>query len=140
MTQWRLSEQDDQVHFAKRTIENSGRWLMSKIVTFSVVVAALLLAGCASQEQFLNNKQGMAIQTAMSRGQFETNCQNLTPTVISREVVQPALQGPFVNGIERAEFTIGVAGCDQKKIFVVVCPEGGEGCFAAGPGRFHAGY
>jgi hypothetical protein len=113
---------------------------MLKIGIFSVFAAALFLAGCTTQEQFLNNMQGMAIQTAMSRGQFETNCQNLTPTVISREVVQPALQGPFVNGIERAEYTIGVAGCDKKKVFVVVCPEGGDGCFAAGPGRFHEGY
>jgi hypothetical protein len=113
---------------------------MLKMWTFSALMAALALAGCASQSQFLNSKQGMAVQTAMSRAQFELNCQAVTPTVISREVVQPGLQGPFVNGIPRAEFTIGVAGCDKRQIFIVVCPEGGEGCFAAGPGRFHQGY
>jgi len=104
------------------------------------LAAVLSLAGCVSQAQFLDSKQGMALQTAVSRAQFELNCQDVTPTIISREVVQPALQGPWVNGIQRAEFTIGVAGCDRRKMFVVVCPEGGEGCFAAGPGPFHQGY
>ncbi len=105
-----------------------------------VLLAALPLAGCVSQTEFLNNKQGMAMQTAASRAQFELNCQAVTPTIISREVVQPALQGPWVNGIQRAEYTIGVAGCDKRKIVVVMCPDGGEGCYAAGPGPFHGGY
>jgi hypothetical protein len=38
--------------------------------------------------------------------------------------VQPALQGPFVGGIQRAEDTVGVEGCGQRTVFVVVCPEG----------------
>ena len=79
----------------------------------------------------------MAIQTAVSRGEFEMNCQDVSPVLISEEVVQPALQGPFVNGIQRAEYTIGVSGCGQRTTFIVVCPEGGEGCFVAEPGRFH---
>lgn len=49
---------------------------------------------------------------------------------------RPALQGAWVGGIQRAEYTIGVAGCGQRTTFIVICPEGGEGCFAAGPGRF----
>jgi hypothetical protein len=113
---------------------------MLKIRALLTLIAALALAGCVSQAQFLDSFQGTALQTAVSRGQFELNCQAVTPTVISREVVQPVLQGPWVNGIQRAEFTIGVAGCDRRKIFVVICPEGGEGCFAAGPGPFHQGY
>jgi hypothetical protein len=51
-------------------------------------------------------------------------------------VVQPAIQGPWVGGIQRAEYTVGVAGCEKRTTFVVICPEGGDGCFAAGPGRF----
>jgi hypothetical protein len=42
-----------------------------------------------------------------------------------------------VHGIPRAEYTIGVAGCGQRKVFLVSCPWGGDGCFAAGPGRFY---
>jgi hypothetical protein len=102
-----------------------------------LLVAVLVSTGCVSQSQFLDSKQGMATQTALKRAQFEMNCQEATPTIISREVVEPALQGPFVNGIERAEYTIGVAGCGKRLTFVVICPDGGEGCFATGPGRFH---
>jgi hypothetical protein len=101
------------------------------------LTATLAVAGCATQAQFLDSKQAMAMQTAVGRGQYEMNCAQATPTLISREVIQPALQGPWVQGIQRAEYTIGVSGCEKRTTFVVICPDGGEGCFAAGPGRFH---
>ncbi len=106
---------------------------------FSIVVLAVMLAasGCVSQAQFLNNMQPAAIQNAEARGRFELNCPSATATVLSREVVQPVIQGPFVGGgLQRAEYTVGVAGCGARKTFVVICPEEGDGCFAAGPGRF----
>jgi hypothetical protein len=102
------------------------------------LAAALVAAACATQSDFLAQKQPMALQTVMSRAQFEMNCPNAAPTILSQEVVQPALQGPWVQGIQRAEYTIGVAGCGQRREYVVICPEGGEGCFATGPGRFGA--
>jgi hypothetical protein len=110
---------------------------MCKICTLFVFLAVLVVTGCVSQSQFLDNKQPMAMQTAVRRGQFEMNCPEATPTLISREVIQPALQGPWMNGIQRAEYTIGVSGCGQRSTFVVICPDGGEGCFGAGPGPFH---
>src|SRR5512136_310123 len=110
---------------------------MKTCLLLLAILTVCALSGCVSQTQFLDGKQPMAIQTALGRGQFELNCPQATPVVISREVVQPALQGPFVNGIQRAEFTIGVSGCDRRMTFIVVCPDGGEGCFATGPGRFH---
>jgi hypothetical protein len=85
----------------------------------------------------LGQTQAMAVQTAVSRGQLELNRPDARPTVGSREMVQPPTVGPLVQGVPRAEHTIGVAGCGQRTTFVVVCPEGGDGCFAAGPGRFH---
>lgn len=108
--------------------------MRSWILLFAI---AMVAAGCAGQAQFLADNQEMAMQTAVNRGQFEMNCRQVTPSLISREVVQPALQGPFVNGIQRAEYTVGVSGCGQRTTFVVICPQGGDGCFAAGPGRFH---
>lgn len=102
-----------------------------------MLLVACLVTGCVSQTQFLDSKQSMAIQTALRRGQFELNCPEATPTVISREVIQPALRGPYVGGIQRAEFTIGVSGCDKRSTYVVICPEGGESCYAAGQGRFN---
>ncbi len=107
---------------------------LCRLVLLGAVLAA---AGCATQAQFLDSKQEMATQTALNKGKFEMNCPEATPTLISREVIQPALQGPWVGGIQRAEFTIGVSGCGKRTTFVVICPEGGEGCFAAGPGGFH---
>jgi len=100
------------------------------------LIGALVGAGCVSQTQFLNNNQESALETALNRAKFEMNCQEATGTVLSREVVQPAMQGPAVMGIQRAEYTIGVLGCNKRHTYVVVCPDGGEGCFAAGPGRF----
>src|SRR5262245_59927327 len=95
------------------------------------LIAVLAGAGCVSQGQFLDNKQPMAIQTALNRARFEMQCPEATATVLSREVVQPAMQGPWVQGIQRAQYTIGVAGCGQRATSVVICPDGGEGCFAA---------
>jgi hypothetical protein len=109
---------------------------MSRIWTSAALVAGLVVAGCASQAQFLQNKEAMALQTATSRGQFELNCPAATGTILSREVVQPAIQAPRFGGLQRAEFTVGVAGCGKRTTFVVICPDEGDGCFAAGPGRF----
>jgi hypothetical protein len=110
---------------------------MRKSVVLLAGIIILVMAGCATQSQFLNNKQGMAIDTALNRAKFDLNCPQVTPVLISREVVQPALEGPWVNGIQRAEYTIGVKGCDKRQTYIVICPEGGAGCYAAGPGAFH---
>lgn len=110
---------------------------MRRSIQSICIVVALAGSGCATQQQFLDNNQPMAIETAVRRGQFEMNCPSASGELISREVVQPVLQGPFVGGIQRAEYTVGVAGCGKRKSFVVICPEGGGGCFAAGPGPFH---
>ena len=109
---------------------------MGKALTLVALMAAAVAAGCATQSQLLDKNQAMAIQTATSRGQFELNCPAATGEILSREVVQPAFQGPMVGGLQRAEYTVGVAGCGKRTTFVVICPEGGDGCFAAGPGRF----
>jgi hypothetical protein len=105
----------------------------------TIALAGLLaFGGCATQAQFLRSKQAMAMRTAGTRGRFEMNCPSATGTLIPQEVVRPALRGPWVAGIQRAEYTIGISGCGQRTTFIVVCPEGGEGCFAAGPGPFHS--
>lgn len=110
---------------------------MARRTGFLAIAACLAAAACATQQQFLDQNQATAMQVAVSRGQFEMNCPSAKGVLISREVVQPALQGPWVGGVQRAEYTIGVEGCGDRKTFVVICPEGGSGCFAAGPGPFH---
>lgn len=99
-------------------------------------LSVLMVVGCTTNTEFLDGKQSMAMETALARGRFETNCPQATGTVISREVVEPAVEGPYMMGVSRAEYTIGVAGCGQRNTFVVICPDGGDGCFAAGPGAF----
>ena len=96
-----------------------------------VLGAATVLAGCVTPAQFLDSKQSMATQYALARGQFEMSCPTAQASVLSREVVQPPMRGPWVGGVQRAEYTIGVAGCDKRMVFTVLCPDGGDACFAA---------
>ena len=97
------------------------------------VVAALTVA-CASQTQFLNDKQGLAMQTALSRGKTDLSCQQVSPTLVSREVGQPSQQGTWVEGIYRAEYNISVEGCGKSYTYIVICPDGDIRCFTVGPG------
>ena len=110
---------------------------MLKACALLILIIVPGMVGCASQTDFLNSKQPIAMQTAVSRAQFEMNCPGVTGTVLSRDVIQPTYQGPYVGGIERAEFTIGVEGCGKRATLVVICPQSGEGCYATGTGRLH---
>lgn len=91
-------------------------------------VALASVAGCQSQSQMLADEQTVAIQAAVRRGQFELACPNATGTVLSSNFLQPVLYG----GLERAEYTIGVAGCGKRAVYVSVCQVGSVACFAAG--------
>ena len=95
-----------------------------------LVVASLIAAGCASQQQFLDSRQAIAVQTAANRGQFDMNCPSAVGQVLSREVTQSPFQGPAMMGEQRGQFTIGVEGCGQKRVYQVLCPMGGDGCIA----------
>ena len=103
---------------------------MSKSITIFGLISLLVLTGCMTQADFLASKQPTAIQTAVSRGQFELNCPNATGQVLSQEVTQPAIQGPYLQGEERGLFTIGIAGCGQRRVYQVFCPVGGDSCTA----------
>jgi hypothetical protein len=100
----------------------------------TLLLAFVSLTGCASQSQFLASKQQLAKNTALNRGRFEMNCPTATASILSSEVIQPAVEGPRMMGVQRAEYTVGVEGCGQRSTYVVVCPDMGEGCFA-GEGR-----
>jgi type II secretory pathway pseudopilin PulG len=95
--------------------------------------AATLAAGCATQQQVLAQRQSGAVDTALQRGRFDLNCPSATATVLSQDYIQPAVQGPWVNGLTRVEYTVGVAGCNQRTTYVVICQEGTDTCFAANP-------
>ena len=107
--------------------------------TMGLRIGALLLlgaaAGCATQQQMLAQRQPEATQVALQRGKFDLNCPAATATVLSSDFIQPAIQGPWVSGLERVEYTVGVEGCNQRTTYVVICQEGTDTCFAANPDR-----
>ena len=104
--------------------------------TFVALVGVLATTACQTQQQMVQSQQGMAVQTALNRARFDMNCPSATGTVLSTNVSQPEVQGRFASayGVQRFEYTIGVTGCGKRRTYVVVCPQGGTGCFAA-PGR-----
>jgi hypothetical protein len=104
--------------------------------TFVALASLLATAGCQTQQQMVQGQQGMAVQTALNRARFDMNCPSATGTVLSTNVSQPAVQGRFASayGVQRFEYTVGVTGCGKRRTYIVVCTQGGTGCFPA-PGR-----
>jgi hypothetical protein len=98
----------------------------------ALITVAFAVAGCQSNQQVLAGSQSQAMDVAVKRGQFELNCPAATGSVLSSQMAQPVVDGPILHGPERAEYTIGVSGCNQRKTYVVICPQDGSGgCFAA---------
>lgn len=95
------------------------------------LVAMVGLAGCQSQTQILDQELVAAQQVALNRGKFEMSCPAATATVLSRNLIQPVLNGPLVSGPQRAEYTIGVSGCGQKHTYIAVCQVGSTSCVSA---------
>jgi hypothetical protein len=50
---------------------------------------------------------------------------------LSRNLVNPVLNGPMMNGVQRAEYTIGISGCGHKAIYTFICQVGSASCIAA---------
>ena len=98
----------------------------------AIVTAACLvgLAGCESTDQQLDAQQQQAVSTAVQRVGFDMNCPSATGQVLSREMVAPV---SVRFGVARAEYTVDVEGCGQKKSVMVICPQDGSGCFVGGP-------
>jgi hypothetical protein len=96
------------------------------------LIVGVFLVGCASQPSFLDSKQGTAVDTALARGKFDMNCPTAQGSVLSRQFIQAPMGGPRLGsvGVDRAEFTIGVQGCNERGTYVVVCTQGTEGCIA----------
>lgn len=101
--------------------------------TLILLLLATLAAtgGCMTQQQMLQQRQPVAVDTALQRGRFDLGCPAATATVLSSDFIQPAVQGPWVNGLQRVEYTVGIEGCGQRAVYVVICQEGSDTCFAA---------
>ena len=109
---------------------------MTKLWTCLALCAAVATTiACATQNQMLNQNKGAAVQAALQRAQFEMNCPTATGSVLSQDMIQPAIQGPWVSGLQRTEYTIGIEGCGKREVYVVMCQVGTTTCFAANPNR-----
>ena len=105
---------------------------MKSSLAMSTLFIAALLGGCQSQQQAVDEMQADATQVAKQRGKFELNCPTATASVLSKEMIQSEIVNPRWAPPQRAEYTIGVAGCDKRATYLVVCAEGGTGCVAGG--------
>jgi len=109
---------------------------MSNAVKLSMIAGVLALcAACQTSQQMLDQGQPTAMETALRRGRFDLGCPNATGVLLSDDFIQPAIQGPFVMGVQRMEYTIGIEGCGKRTTIVVMCQEGSDTCFAANPNR-----
>lgn len=104
---------------------------MSKPIQFVLLallaLSALIASGCQTQAQIVESEKATAMQVAVNRGRFELGCPQAMGTVLSSNLLQPVMWG----GQERAEYTVGVEGCGQRKTYIVVCQLGSISCFAA---------
>jgi len=75
----------------------------------------------------LAGTEGVALQTAEQRGQFELDCPSAKGEILSSTVLQAILWG----GVERAEYTVGVLGCGKRSVYIVICPQDATICYAA---------
>jgi hypothetical protein len=108
---------------------------MKPLMHTTCAVASVLatLAGCTTDAQYMQQLEPQAIETAVNRGKFEMNCPTATGSVISKDMLQPAVQGFYARGgPERAEYTIGVSGCGQRATYMVICPLNQAGCWSVG--------
>jgi hypothetical protein len=81
---------------------------------------------------FLDSAQPAAVDAAQKRARFDLNCPTAAGQVISRENVQEPMGAGRFSPAPRAEYTIGVTGCDKRSTYVVVCVEGGGGVAGGG--------
>lgn len=100
---------------------------MARLTAFLPLLAGFIVAGCQSAAEVLAGDQATATQTATRRGQFEMNCPQAKGTILSSNLLQPVVW----RGLERAEYTVGVEGCGQRRTYIVVCQLDSPACFAA---------
>jgi hypothetical protein len=97
-----------------------------------VAVVLLFAAGCQTQQQIVDSMEPDAVHVAQRRGVFELKCPAATASMLSKEMIQSPMVDPRFAPPQRAEYTVGVAGCGQRTTYLVVCAAGGTGCVAAG--------
>jgi hypothetical protein len=104
---------------------------MNTLTRMAMPIAVLMTVSACNTTPLTTQLQPTALSYALQRARFDMNCPTATGTVLSSETVQPVLNGPLMMGNQRAQYTVGVSGCGQRQTLVVLCAQGGDGCFAA---------
>ena len=96
-----------------------------------LALALLVFASGCQTTPLTTTKEPLAIQFALKRARFEMNCPTATASVLSKETIRPPVMGPGYIAVLRAQFVIGVTGCDKRSTQVVICTDMSDGCYAA---------
>ena len=97
------------------------------------ITLPLVLAGCTSSAQYLQQMEPEAISEAQRRGAFEMNCPRATASLLSSNTMQPVVRAFALSGPQRAVYNVGVEGCGKRTTYVVICPDNGDNtCFDGG--------
>jgi len=112
----------------------SPRWMLVSISTLVLGATA-----CQTQQQLLQQGLPAAEQTALNRARFDLGCPGATGVLLSDDFIQPAIQGPWIGGLERMEYTFGIEGCGKRTTIIAICQQETGNCFAANPDQGWAG-
>lgn len=93
------------------------------------MLLTLLLGGCVTDAEFLQQNSASALRAAEARGKFELNCPSVQTTVLSQKVVQSLQTGGYgwrAGGAGAwagpwTEYTVGVRGCGREAVYMAVC-------------------
>ncbi len=105
---------------------------MSRTLLAAALATVVAATACTSTAEYMQKLEPQAVETAVNRGKFEMNCPAATGSILSKDMLQPAVQGIRFSGPERAEYTVGVSGCGQRATYLVICPLDQSGCWSAG--------
>jgi hypothetical protein len=91
--------------------KSTGANNMKHVTRMQLLLSSLALAACASQQSIVDSMQPDAVHVAQRRGAFEMSCPAATAEVLSQEMIQGPNLSPRFAPPQRAEYTVGVAGC-----------------------------
>jgi hypothetical protein len=101
-----------------------GRGALQRL-RLGAMAFALLLGGCVTDAEFLQQNSASALRAAETRGKFELNCETVQTTVLSQKVVQSiqnyGWRGAGVGAGPWTEYTVGVRGCGREAVYMAVC-------------------
>lgn len=107
--------------------DNRGIPLMvtkKRFVIGCILLTTFSVTGCQTDSELLASERERATQTALRRGQFELDCPQAKATLLSSNLLDQGRLGAYL----QAEYTLGVAGCGQRRTYTVICRFSDSAC------------